>query len=143
MRSPGKVQRERKPRNYQRTRSRQEPESQEPTSKAQGVLGGEWPPANTKDKEKQVSARFGYKKNDLSERGHWLRWQARFPRWRGGNGSPCSEECVGGEAGGQHGQRAGFSHAEEREIRTQLQGDASRAVMGVLLCFLFPKMREI
>lgn len=35
------------------------------------------------------------------------------------------------------------SAMQGREIRTQLQGNASRAVMGVLLCFLFPKMREI
>lgn len=134
---PGKVQGERKPSNYQRARNRQEPESQELKSKEQGVRGGEWPPAITKDKEKQVSAGFG-NKNDLSERGHWLRWQVRFPRWRGGNGSPCSEECVGGEAGGRHGQRAGFSHAGERD-KDAAAGKCQQGCHGSAFMFSFSK----
>lgn len=134
---PGKVQGERKPRNYQRTRNRQEPESQEMKLKEQGVRGGEWPPAITKDKEKQVSAGFAtrmiYQKGVIGFAGkcgsqgggvgtdpHVLRsvWEARQ---------------VAGTASEQ------ASAMQGREIRTQLQGNASRLSWECFHDFFFQR----
>lgn len=88
-----------------------------------GTECAEWGVARSdQDREgKTSSCWIGRQRGRLSNGGHWLLGQEQLSRGRGGHGSPCPEECVGGEAGG---------HGMVARARTAVSKDRSRAGEG-------------
>lgn len=115
-------------------------------SRERRVLSSKWPPLMRKDKGRHASVGFGNRENGLSKKGQRLPWQELLARSKAGNVCPCSEECVGGEAGGRPTRRPastpGFQPCGGGAIRRQPQGNANGPVMGVLFGFFAKDERD-